>query len=47
MIGEVLDAMILVVLPVIGLQRHAIVAHGIGTMFAKVGISSSRNLSIF
>jgi hypothetical protein len=40
-IGEVLDVMILVVLPVIGLQRHAIVAHGIGSMLAKVSISTS------
>lgn len=47
MIGEVLDAIILVVLAVIGLQRHAIVAHSIGSVLAKVGISTSWYFSIY
>jgi hypothetical protein len=46
-IGKVFYTMILVVFPVIGLQRHAIITHGIGTMLAEVGISTSGDLSIF
>jgi len=46
-IGEVLDVMILVIFPVMGLQWHAIVAHGIGPVLAEVDISTSVNFSIF
>jgi len=46
-IREVFYIMILVVFPVIWLQRHAVITHGIGAMLAEVGISTSRDLSIF
>jgi len=46
-IGEVLYIMILVIFPVIWLQRHTIITHGISAMLAEVGISMSGDLSIF
>ena len=47
MIRKMFYAMILVVFPVIWLQWHAVITHGISTMLAKVGISTSGDLSIF
>lgn len=46
MIGKVLDIMVLVVFLVIRLQRHAIIAHSIGTVLAEISISTSRNLPV-
>ena len=46
MIGEVFYTMILVVFPVIWLQRHAIIAHSIGPVLAEFSISTSRHLPV-
>jgi hypothetical protein len=46
MIGKVLDVLVLVEFPVIRLERHAVITHGIGPVLAEVEVPTSRNLPI-
>ena len=45
-IGKVFNTMLLVVFPVIRLQRHAIIAHSIGSVLAEISISTSGNIPV-
>lgn len=43
---KMLDGLVFMVSGIIGLERHAIIAHSFVSVLAKLGITLSRNLSI-
>ncbi len=46
MIGKVFYIMVLMIFPVVWLQRHAIIAHGISPVLAEIRISTSGNFPV-